>query len=291
MKVRLPSSLYWPTAPARPLLQCFKNNRALSTSSPHLSNSNPSSPPQSNSDSRWLSSTKERIGKCISFGLSAPQSTKAASILKILATEWRDLVAGREGFLVSPNRAGLLRQGVVWGEMDSMGHVNNVMYVRYAESARVNWAWNYAVHIDPGNRREWIELCTPKGDGLILKSIGVEYKFPMTYPDHISVFHKLRSLPSPDSSSFILDVLILSELHQRPAARCVEDIVVYDYKAGKKVNIRPFMMRAFEQTWRKQEEEKARVEKRIQEVESAVGELERETWNREGAVEDLGSGT
>lgn len=61
--------------------------------------------------------------------------------------------------------------------MDSMGHVNNVMYVRYAESARVNWAWNYAVHIDPGNRREWIELCTPKGDGLILKSIGVEYKF------------------------------------------------------------------------------------------------------------------
>jgi hypothetical protein len=65
----------------------------------------------------------------------------------------------------------------VWGEMDSMGHVNNVMYVRYAESARVNWAWNYAVHIDPGNRREWIELCTPKGDGLILKSIGVEYKF------------------------------------------------------------------------------------------------------------------
>jgi hypothetical protein len=94
----------------------------------------------------------------------------------------------------------------------------------------------------------------------------------MTYPDHISVFHKLRSLPSPDSSSFILDVLILSELHQRPAARCVEDIVVYDYKAGKKVNIRPFMMRAFEQTWRKQEEEKARVEKRIQEVESAVGD-------------------
>jgi hypothetical protein len=65
----------------------------------------------------------------------------------------------------------------VWGVMDSMGHVNNVMYVRYAESARVNWAWNYAVHIDPGNRREWIELCTPKGDGLILKSIGVEYKF------------------------------------------------------------------------------------------------------------------
>jgi hypothetical protein len=113
----------------------------------------------------------------------------------------------------------------------------------------------------------------------------------MTYPDHISVFHKLRALPSKDSSSFVLDVLILSELHQRPAARCVEDIVVYDYRAGKKVAVRPFMMKAFEETWREQEEERKRVESRIQEVERAVSELERETWNREGAVEDHGSGT
>ncbi len=113
----------------------------------------------------------------------------------------------------------------------------------------------------------------------------------MTWPDHISVFHKLRALPSHTSSSFVLDVMILSELHQRPAARCVEDIVVYDYKAGKKVDIRPFMMAAFERTWKDQEEERMRVEKRIAELESAVGSLERETWNREGAVEDFGSGT
>jgi len=41
-------------------------------------------------------------------------------VLKVLAEEWRDLVAGREGFLVDGKRAGLLRQGVVWGEMDCM---------------------------------------------------------------------------------------------------------------------------------------------------------------------------
>jgi hypothetical protein len=33
------------------------------------------------------------------------------------------------------------------------------------------------------------------------------------------------------------------------------------------------------------------VERRIEEIERVVGELERETWNREGAVEDMGSGT
>ena len=45
---------------------------------------------------------------------------KAGSVLKALGEEWRDLVAGREGFLVDKKRAGLLRQKVVWGEMDCM---------------------------------------------------------------------------------------------------------------------------------------------------------------------------
>ncbi|KAN0114439.1 Thioesterase/thiol ester dehydrase-isomerase [Hyaloscypha variabilis] len=288
MKVRL-SSLLSPRslAPRKTTKPSFPRppaNHSFSTTPP-----NPSTPPPT-SNSRWLSTTKSRLGKCILFGLSRPQCHQTAQILKILSHEWRDLVAGREGFLVSPAHAGLLRHPVVWGEMDSMGHVNNVMYVRYAESARVNWAAKYAVR-DREFCEEWRELATPRGVGMILKSIGVEYKFPMTYPDHISVFHKLRALPSKDTSSFVLDVLILSELHQRPAARCVEDIVVYDYRAGKKVAVRPFMMKAFEETWRDQEEERKRVESRIQEVERAVAELERETWNREGAVEDLGSGT
>lgn len=55
--------------------------------------------------------------------------------------------------------------------------MNNVTYTRYAESARINWAWNYAVHIDPEHKKEWSELWTPKGDGLILRSIRTDYKF------------------------------------------------------------------------------------------------------------------
>jgi hypothetical protein len=55
--------------------------------------------------------------------------------------------------------------------------VNNVTYTRYAESARMNWAWNYAVHIDPEHKKEWSELRTSRGDGLILRSIRTDYKF------------------------------------------------------------------------------------------------------------------
>ncbi|TVY31244.1 hypothetical protein LOCC1_G008910, partial [Lachnellula occidentalis] len=161
-------------------------------------------------------------------------------------------------------------------------------YVRWAESARVNWANNYAVHFDPGHRREWGELSTPRGTGMILKSIGIDYKFPMTYPDHISVFHKLRSMPKPTDSHFVLDVMIVSELRQRPAARCVEDIVVYDYKKGQKTPLPPFMIDAFRKTWDAQEAEKERVEERMKDVLWAVRRVEQRTWDREGAAEDMG---
>jgi len=82
--------------------------------------------------------------------------------------------------------------------------------------------------------------------------------------------------------------MILSELQQRPAARCVEDIVVYDYKKGIKTAIRPFMTDMFKKTWEEQEAERRRVERRIREIEGMVKGLEGQTWDREGAVEDLG---
>ena len=55
--------------------------------------------------------------------------------------------------------------------------MNNVTYTRYAESARVKWAQNYAVHIDPGHKEEWSELWTSTGDGMILRSMRTDYKF------------------------------------------------------------------------------------------------------------------
>jgi hypothetical protein len=133
------------------------------------------------SSSRWLGETKSRIGKCIVFGLNETQVRDAARITKILGEEWRELVAGRQGFLTGKRRAGLLRHRVVWGEMDSMAHVNNVTYTRYAESARINWASNFARYIDPDNSEKWETMWTPRGMGLILKSIKTEYKFPLLW--------------------------------------------------------------------------------------------------------------
>jgi hypothetical protein len=58
-----------------------------------------------------------------------------------------------------------------------LGHVNNVNYVRYAETGRVNWTHNFGLYIDPAHKKEWMSLVGSTGIGLILKSMKVDYKF------------------------------------------------------------------------------------------------------------------
>ena len=45
------------------------------------------------------------------------QMEEAGMILKEIARDWRELVAGSEGFLTGKTRRGLHRHNVVWGEM------------------------------------------------------------------------------------------------------------------------------------------------------------------------------
>lgn len=119
MKIRLPQRLQ-----AQHSLPMFSKQhvRALSLSAPRSSNqsSTPTAPAPTTNNARWLSDIKARIGKCIMFGMSKEQTKEAATVMKAIGAEWRALVAGREGFLVGRKRAGLLRQAVVWGEMDRM---------------------------------------------------------------------------------------------------------------------------------------------------------------------------
>ncbi|KAF2685540.1 hypothetical protein K458DRAFT_416776 [Lentithecium fluviatile CBS 122367] len=239
---------------------------------------------------RWLSDLKSRIGRCIQFGLNPEQMRIAGGILEEVTKSWRDLLAGSEGFLTGKGRMGLYRQEVVWGEMDSMGHVNNVVYNRYAESARVNWALNFAA-ADADHKAEWKELMTPNGIGLILRSIRTDYKFPMTYPDRVTVLHKLKDKPKSDSDHFILDVLILSELHRRPAARCVEDIAVYDYRQARKSAMKPFMVKKLQETYDLQEQAKQTYGNKVLDLLSRVHHLEKSSWDRPDAKEDFGSAT
>ncbi|KAI4927504.1 hypothetical protein J4E85_006015 [Alternaria conjuncta] len=204
---------------------------------------------------RWLSDVRTRIGKCISFGMNPAQIEEAGLILQETAVDC---------------------------------HVNNVMYNRYAESARVNWTLNFAAS-DPQHKAEWMELMTPKSVGLILRSIKTDYKFPMKWPDRVTVLHKLRDKPTQDTDHFILDVLVLSEAQRRPAARCTEDIVVYDYRTAKKSPLPSFMIQKFQETFNLQEQAKEKNSIRVRGLLDRVRELEKGSWDRPDAKEDFGS--
>lgn len=51
------------------------------------------------------------------FGLKPPQIQEAGDILQRIARDWRELVAGSEGFLTNETIRGLFRHNVAWGEM------------------------------------------------------------------------------------------------------------------------------------------------------------------------------
>ncbi len=110
----------------------------------------------------------------------------------------------------------------------------------------------------------------------------------MTWPDRISVFHKLRSRPDESSESIVLDVVILSERKQRPAARCLEDVVVYDYRSSKRTTLPPFMLDQFQRTFVLQEAARFENESRIHRLLDRVRDIERNSWDRLDAQEDLG---
>lgn len=111
----------------------------------------------------------------------------------------------------------------------------------------------------------------------------------MTWPDRISVFHKLRSRPNETTESIILDVMILSESKQRAAARCLEDVVVYDYQASKKSRLPNFVLNQFQRTYDLQEATKIESMDQIISLLDRVRIIECASWDKLDAHEDLGN--
>lgn len=57
-----------------------------------------------------------------------------------------------------------------WGEMDALGHMNNVSYLRYFEEARISWFESLNLVYKPGS------------EGPILGTITCKYIKPAVYP-------------------------------------------------------------------------------------------------------------
>ena len=64
--------------------------------------------------------------------------------------------------------------------------------------------------------------------------------------------------------------------------------MIYDYQKAAKTPLKGFMLRSFLETWKLQEQVKQQHRNSIHQLVERVTRLEKESWDREGAVEDMG---
>jgi acyl-CoA thioester hydrolase len=110
-------------------------------------------------------------------------------------------------------------QSLRWGDMDALGHVNNTVYFRYLEQARIEWL--YAIF--PGNS-------VFGNTGPVIVNASCTFLEPLVYPGDIEVRMYLYDLGrSSVGSSY--DIL----MNERKYAEGAAKIVWVDYGTGRSV--------------------------------------------------------
>jgi len=109
---------------------------------------------------------------------------------------------------------------VLWGDQDAFGHVNNLAYLRWCETVRVEYLEKAGM---------WVPL-PPKGVGPILASIHCDYKLPLNYPDTVHVGARVTRI---GNTSLGMEHRIVSHKHDDLAAEVDSTIVMLDYSAGR----------------------------------------------------------
>lgn len=118
----------------------------------------------------------------------------------------------------------VMETDVRWGDMDAFNHVNNVSYLRYFESGRI--AYFEAL--------ELADFFGTDGVGPILAETSCRYRFPLTYPDRVSVGVRSEQL---GEDRFTQQYILVSHRHGRVAATGDGTIVTFDYTANSKAPI------------------------------------------------------
>ena len=111
---------------------------------------------------------------------------------------------------------------VAWSDMDALGHVNNAMYLRWFESARLHYL----------ERAGLLTEAVPTGVGPILARQSIDYARPVTYPDTVRVELTVTRF---GTTSFTMAFRIHSTKLGVVAASGEGVGVLIDYRAGTTV--------------------------------------------------------
>jgi acyl-CoA thioester hydrolase len=128
----------------------------------------------------------------------------------------------------------IVRQPVQWGDMDYYRHVNNVVYFRYFENARLAYF----------DRLRWPEFERATGIGPILAATTGRFRRALTFPDDIAIGARVTEV---GADRFSLEHLIISAAQQKAVTEGTGLVVTYHYGENRKVALPEEIRRRIEE--------------------------------------------
>jgi acyl-CoA thioester hydrolase len=119
------------------------------------------------------------------------------------------------------------RMPIRWGDMDAMGHINNTVYFRFMEQARISW-FNALVP----ERDAW------QSTGIVIANASCNYKRAITYPGVVEIrlyvgapggssvptFYELRVDDDPVPYADGAAVVVFVDMKAQKAKRIPDDM-------------------------------------------------------------------
>jgi acyl-CoA thioester hydrolase len=122
------------------------------------------------------------------------------------------------------------RIAIRWGDMDAMGHVNNTVYFRYMEQARIGWFDALVPRAEA-----W------KSTGIVIANAACNFKRPINYPGTVEV-RLLVGPPGGSSVPTFYQLVVDEEIHADGEAT----VVFIDMEKQKPVRIPPNIREALQ---------------------------------------------
>ena len=125
-------------------------------------------------------------------------------------------------FLLAKMKAQKLELRIDWGDLDLLGHVNNVSIVRYCQAARLHFITAIDLTPTPG-----------MSFGPIEAAASLQFQHQLHFPGNITIYTTIQEIKH---TSFILEHRIFDDQGVQ-AVYCTEVVVCFDFVNQVKVPI------------------------------------------------------
>jgi acyl-CoA thioester hydrolase len=120
---------------------------------------------------------------------------------------------------------------VAWADMDALQHVNNAVYLRYFEIARIDFL----------NKINLFDTISPGGVGPVISENNIRYKRPVTFPDTLTVGLTISDIKT---DRFVMNYSVFSHSQNAITTTGTSKVVMFDFKTGQKAPISASLLAA-----------------------------------------------